>query len=239
MLLRNKTITLSQEMFAFAEAIGKGRYARSRESGIFNNRKSNLPDEFIDVNGACGEVAVNCLMFIYNAISMESFLDGIDMIRDNGIKSVASGSDLGDLILDNGQTLDIKTTHYTTGNLLITARKLRSSIDLYAGCRGDYLNTRDFEFIGYQTADYLRYNYRQGESYELFGPASLRDFSELRHNLPEKVVFELLYDPELWANPAESLSEAFREKHLAKARADMERRMQQLALFENCDWWDD
>lgn len=238
MLTRNTKVTLTPEMMTFAHRLGDNRYARSRSASVYNNRKSSLPNEFIDRNGACGEVAIAVLLFSKGVISMQAFFNSVEMMRDDSIKSVYQGSDMGDLVLDNNKTIDVKTTHHVTGNLLIVGNKLRSnSIDMYVGCRGNYLSSHDFEFIGYQTAEWLRFNYRRGESYELFGSRSLLDF-EFNYDYDERVIYELLYDDELWQDAP--LSQEFKQRHLKKLEGEYSTKWlaAQVSLFEGCAWWE-
>lgn len=146
-------VTLSEDRLELAREVGEGRYTRCRSAGVYNGRHSGRGDDFVDVNGACGEVALLQLL-LEQGLSTDDFNESLRLILDVSPKSAARGEDAGDLLV-GGQRIDVKTTHYETGSLIIAPQKQgsRSGVHGFALMTGDYTRGPDFVFRGWLDAD--------------------------------------------------------------------------------------
>lgn len=140
-------IELTSLQLKFAREVGAARHMASRGASVFNARRSPRSDEFIDANGAAGEIALNSLLLMNGQITELEFYKNIDRLRDVSPKSALLRSDEGDLTRQ-GERVDVKTTHYPTGNLIVQAKKLNCVIDSYALVVGDIDQSALFSFKG-------------------------------------------------------------------------------------------
>jgi len=135
-LKRGTPMRLTEQDSADARVIGNARWDNNRTHGV---PVQAVCSEVLDVNGVAGELAFCRLI---GADDSE--------IRRIGVTSAALGTDLGDVEW-NGYRIDVKTTHYANGHLLITENKLKNSaIDGYVLMTG---GGRDFVYRGYISRD--------------------------------------------------------------------------------------
>ena len=98
--------------------IARKRYQFARSSGITNARIGSQSNEQTDINGFAAEMAFCKLHNLYPDFSVHYV-------------SARNGTDTGDCRLPDGRTVDIKTTTYKSGKLLIAGWK-QKTVAMYA-----------------------------------------------------------------------------------------------------------
>lgn len=116
-------IKLSEEERDLAYSIGLERYEANRDAGVDPNLISGVDEIRMDQEGVCGEIALSK--------GLKQLDQDIEKIKDTSLRSVSRGTDEGDLIY-KGLILDVKTTKYEKGHLLIKKHKLNAQVDGYA-----------------------------------------------------------------------------------------------------------
>lgn len=159
MLIKNSdSVLLPDYIIDFAKKIGINRQSKSRYLGIRDLRFSKFDPLFIDQNGAAGEIAFLIMLLNKEIIDFNEFKENLDKIKDTSPKSSKLGTDLGDIKLKNGYTIDVKTTNYMKGNLIIPEYKLNNSaVSHYVLIKGDIkkyiyyfggiINTNDIKHV--------------------------------------------------------------------------------------------
>lgn len=110
-----------------AQVLGKARYTNNREHGVSVSKAEGVPHVESDIEGVAGELAFASMV---GASTEEVMRIGV----------TEAATDRGDVFFNN-QWIDVKTTVYHEGHLLVGAAKLALSIDGYAlmtGKRGTY-----------------------------------------------------------------------------------------------------
>lgn len=107
--------TLSPSDQVLVKDLAEKRYANNRKANIKNQKIGKQSNEFTDLQGLAGEFA---------------FCRLLDIEPDTTIHPRASRTDNGDLSLGDGTKVDVKTTHYPNGRLLVVPWKVRT-VDLY------------------------------------------------------------------------------------------------------------
>jgi N-acetylglucosamine-6-phosphate deacetylase len=120
-LVRNTLINLNGNELALAKTIAIARNASNRKEGVADNIQDKKRTSIqIDIDGAEAELAFFKLINTYP----ESFFDTTN-------KSKSTGTDLGDVFLDDF-SIDVKSTRYKTGQLIQSgAKTFKSKIDMY------------------------------------------------------------------------------------------------------------
>jgi len=137
-------IQLSTKLLDEAYAVGQQRHRSCLRHGLKNTLYSSSGREFVEGEGVCGEFA-----FVQ---MIKGSKDAWERVRQIRIQSASKGTDLGDCSWGKLQ-LDIKTTKYSQGHLLISPKKLMTSIDgfvLMTGFGGKY------QFAGYISQHQVR-----------------------------------------------------------------------------------
>lgn len=132
-MLKGTQVTLLDELVNQAYEIGKQRHLLARENGVYDNQQSNASWYLVDGEGVCGEMA-----FAQMINAPESEWERIRAVQN---LSAEKGTDLGDCLF-KGLNIDVKTTKYDSGHLIITTSKLSNLADAYAlmtGFRGQYI----------------------------------------------------------------------------------------------------
>lgn len=126
-------VTLADKLIAEAYDIGKQRHLLARKNGVYDNQQSGSSWYLVDGEGVCGEMAFAQMI---NAPEPEW-----ERIRTLQNLSAENGTDLGDCKY-RGLNVDVKTTKYSSGHLIITASKLNNLADAYVlmtGFNGQYI----------------------------------------------------------------------------------------------------
>lgn len=134
MKLKNSIITLNDDEVKICKYIGKKRYEAARKNGVKDRKIGNQDNDFMDANGFGGEFAF-CKMF--------------NLMPDFFIKQPNSGLPEYDAVFSFGIKVDVKTTPYDFGRLLVAKWK-SGDVDLYALMTG-LLPT--FTFRGFATKE--------------------------------------------------------------------------------------
>lgn len=127
----NYKIKLSDEDITTCKKLAQERYGSNRSSGVENKKIGKQSDEFVELQGIGGEFAF-CRIF------------GLE--PDQTIAPRGTKTDKGDVWLPNGTLVDIKTTHYRTGKLLVPTWKQDSKIQYFGLMVGTF---PIFEFKGW------------------------------------------------------------------------------------------
>ena len=117
-------ISLSKSEQAICKAIAKKRYESNRGNGVSNRKIGNQSNEFTDLNGFAAEFAF-CKIF--------------NVMPDFSIQPRKSDENDYDCIFPDGIKIDVKTTKYKTGRLLVAKWK-KSGSDAFALMIGEFPN---------------------------------------------------------------------------------------------------
>ena len=110
-------ITLTPSEQRICRYLAGARHAAAREAGKVNARKGPQDDAATDLEGIGGEIAFCKLFGVYPDLS---------------IAARSPEEDKGDCVLPSGAVIDVKTTKYDNGRLLVALWKHARNIDLYA-----------------------------------------------------------------------------------------------------------
>ena len=127
-------VSLSSSEQAICKAIAKKRFESNRSNGVFNKKIGNQSNEFTDLNGFAAEFAF-CKLF--------------NVMPDFSIQPRKSDENDYDCIFPDGIKIDVKTTKYKTGRLLVAKWK-KSGSDAFALMIGEFPN---YEFKGFCSRD--------------------------------------------------------------------------------------
>ncbi len=126
-------VILSDKLITEAYEVGKQRHLLARKNGVHDNQQSGSSWYIVDGEGVCGEMA-----FAQMTNAPESEWERIRTLQN---LSAEKGTDLGDCLY-KGLNVDVKTTKYSSGHLIITTSKLNNLADAYAlmtGFNGHYV----------------------------------------------------------------------------------------------------
>lgn len=132
-IVKGTRITLPQVLIDEGYDLGKRRHLSNRKNGVEDQCRANTSWYQIDGEGVCGEFA-----FAQLVSAPQSEWDKIRTISPMSAELQSDQGDCGYL----GRSVDVKTTKYATGNLIIVNSKLRNLTDAYAlitGFRGEYV----------------------------------------------------------------------------------------------------
>lgn len=114
--------------------IGKHRNASNRSNGVVCQKFGRQSPEFVDINGAYGEIAACRLFNIYPDLSITPQVATYDGIV-------------------NGYKVDFKTTEHSGGRLAVKLRsKNISDVDLYCLITGNYEKSPIYHIRGWEWA---------------------------------------------------------------------------------------
>ena len=108
------TLTESEQLIA--KFVAEKRTANNRAAGTGNNRRSDMSDFEVDLQGFAGELAFCKLANVFPDFTVHN-------------RSAAKGQDNGDCILD-GLRIDVKTAKNPASGLWVGRRKDRKSTRL-------------------------------------------------------------------------------------------------------------
>ena len=128
-------VTLDKTTQEVARMLAKARYTAARSAGVVNAKKGPQSNKKTDLEGVGGELAF-CLL--YNL-----WPDMTAYARKGG----------HDCVTHSGTTVDVKTTKYKTGHLLVRENKFDTDTEIYALVIGEFPN---YEYVGWATADEVR-----------------------------------------------------------------------------------
>jgi hypothetical protein len=114
---KNKIVTLNRAEQYLAKAIAVARHAINRKGSVKNSKIGKQSDEFTDLEGIAGEIAFCKIMNVFPDTDIK-------------ITSSKNGEDKGDAITCYG-VVDVKTTRYETGHLVVAPWKTGEGIDYY------------------------------------------------------------------------------------------------------------
>ena len=142
--------TLSDKERTLAFKVGTNRNSISKSKGIYSNKKSKWQsDEFIDHNGAAGEIAFLGMMLDNNYIDIKEYDTNLKKIINPNFKPASLGLDDGDITIKD-LNIDVKTSTYKTAHLWITENKKNTNkIDGYVLVTGNIEKDNEFYFKGY------------------------------------------------------------------------------------------
>lgn len=124
---KGEIIQLTKEERDEGYRIGRERYERNRENAIHPNFSKGTDLIRIDQEGVCGEIAL--------AKGLGVLESHWEKFRNTEIRNFRE--DEGDVFF-NGFKIDVKTTKYKNGHLLIKKHKKDAQIDVYALITGWY-----------------------------------------------------------------------------------------------------
>lgn len=122
--------TLSDEDQIICKELANERYESNRKSGVRDQKIGKQSNEFVDLQGVSGEFAF-CRIF--------------DVEPDTSIYPRNAKRDKGDTVLDDGTVVDVKTTHYPNGKLLVVPWKVANSKADYYGLMVGAFPTYEFK----------------------------------------------------------------------------------------------
>ena len=109
--------TLTESEQIIAKFVAEQRTANNRNAGTGNNRRSDMSDFEVDLQGFGGELAFCRLANVFPDLTVHN-------------RSAAKGQDTGDCILD-GLRIDVKTSKKADSGLWVNVRKI-GTVDVYA-----------------------------------------------------------------------------------------------------------
>ena len=109
--------TLTESEQIIAKFVAEQRTANNRNAGTGNNRRSDMSDFEVDLQGFGGELAFCRLVNVFPDLTVHN-------------RSAAKGEDTGDCILD-GLRIDVKTSKKDDAALWVPVRKI-GTVDAYA-----------------------------------------------------------------------------------------------------------
>jgi len=168
-MLIGTTITLESGEQAICKKIARLRHSNAREHGIYNKKIGKQSNEMTDLEGFGGELA---------------FCKGFNTFPDFTIWVRGTETDVGDTVLSNGMSVDVKTTVYPAG-MLTAALWKNETVDLFALMVGTF---PAYVFKGFFEREKLMRKDKIGDLGH--GPLFMVEQSELK-SLPE--IVSLMY----------------------------------------------
>ena len=135
---KGTTYTLTDKEWDLAYKTGAARTARALGAKLQYSKIATVQkQEFIDMNGAAGEIALVGMLLQEGCITVPEYTALLDHIYNAGITSAKHGQDDGDVAVQ-GLNIDAKTTQYDFGTLWITpSKKYAGKISGFALITGD------------------------------------------------------------------------------------------------------
>ena len=130
------TLTESEQLIA--RFVATQRSINNRFAGTGNNRRSDMSDFEVDLQGFAGELAFCRLANVFPDLTVHN-------------RSAAKGQDNGDCVL-NGQRIDVKTSKKADAALWVPLRKLGTA-DAYALMAGTFPT---FKLVGMASVDLVK-----------------------------------------------------------------------------------
>jgi len=125
------TITLDGSTQKVARMLARARFKTAREAGVVNAKKGPQSNELTDLEGIGGEFAFCAIMNLWPDLSVGARKGGYDCVTHSGV------------------TIDVKTTHYPTGQLLVGKNKFDTGTDVYVLIIGKF---PQYKYVGWATA---------------------------------------------------------------------------------------
>jgi len=159
-----KMASLNRTERMIADYIGKKRYEYNRANHVAISKIGPQPHEQIELNGAGAELAFCKIHNVYPPLDIVLPAPAYDAVL-------------------NGYRIDVKTTVYPTGRLLVEVTKLKylREIDYFALMVGDF---PEYWLIGYMRAKNIMVESRIKDLGR--GPTFLAEQNELWPDLPQK-----------------------------------------------------
>jgi hypothetical protein len=105
-------VNLTKEELEICRTLGMKRHECARQNNVSDQQMGDQDPWQIDIDGVVGELCVAKLLNLYPDLSVSPRAGGWDL-------------------LSKGQTIDVKSTRYTTGQLLATLKKSHAPCDIY------------------------------------------------------------------------------------------------------------
>jgi hypothetical protein len=144
---RDMIVELTNVEQRLARFLAKARHDNARSQGVKNSKMGDQSDEETDLEGVAAEIAFCRLFNVYPDLQLD-------------IRPVE------DCVLSNGRSVDVKSTTYTNGRLLVVRWK-KPDVDLFALMVGQFPKYR---YVGSMSAEELLREHRlkdlgHGEGY--------------------------------------------------------------------------
>lgn len=166
-----QTVSLSYAERKLAHFLAKHRNGNNRSFNKVNLKISSEDAHTVDLEGMCGEIAFCKLFNLYPDLDTER----------------EPPHPLYDCVLSNGMRVDVKTTKYENGKLLVDARKGKKTdgVDFYVLMTGSFPGP--YAFRGFIAKTKIIRSERIGE---LCGYKSyMAEQSELTDEIPDPPLF--------------------------------------------------
>ena len=141
------TLTESEQLIA--KFVAETRTANNRNAGTGNNRRSEMSDFEVDLQGFAGELAFCRLANVFPDLTVHN-------------RSAAKGQDNGDCIV-NALRIDVKTSKNPASGLWVFRRKI-GTVDAYALMVGTFPT---FKLIGMANTEDVTKGRLHNDSYVL------------------------------------------------------------------------
>jgi hypothetical protein len=119
MKMIGKTIKLTDSEIRICKFIAAVRFKTNRASNVHNEKFGHLNDHLPDENGMAGEMCFAKMFNLYPDLNTE-------------LRSSRHDETDFDFVLNNGFSVDVKTTQYKTGRLLVKLHKKSKPDHLFA-----------------------------------------------------------------------------------------------------------
>lgn len=123
-------IVLDETTQKIARLLAKARFNVARDAGVVNARKGPQSDWRTDLEGIGGEFAFCAIMNLWPDLTVGARKGGHDCLSPSGLK------------------IDVKTTRYPTGHLLVGKNKFDTGTDVYVLMIGEFPRYR---YVGWAT----------------------------------------------------------------------------------------
>lgn len=118
-------ITLNRAEQKLAQFVAKERHRQNRVNGVSNRRMGPQSDDQTDLEGIAAEIAFAKYSNVYPDLDTE-----------------ADTHPVYDAVLHNGKLVDVKSTTYPTGRLIVAPWKDVDAVDAYVLVVGTFPNYR-------------------------------------------------------------------------------------------------
>lgn len=129
-------IILNEAEQVLARHLAKARYHNARNQGIADLKMGNQSNEFTDLEGISAEIAVAKFLKVYpdTEIANQGEMPPYDLLSRTGV------------------TIDVKTTKYRNGKLLVTLKKNPNDCQRYILCVGEF---PIYTIVGYADSEQI------------------------------------------------------------------------------------
>ena len=144
------------------QSIAKMRYENAREKGFGQDKNVVNVDSYknIDVDGVGSEMAAAKILNVYYDI--ETDFQASDLPAHD--------------IIHNGKTIDVKTTKYRTGRLIVMPHKKHDKCDVYLLVVGEF---PEYTVVGYAPYNHIVQEENWGDPFGRNRPAYFLDQDKL------------------------------------------------------------